>query len=353
MLVLGYVRVSTIEQEQGFGQEVQEEAIRAHCAVNGLDEPEIVRESKSGESLLDREEIKDVILRAETAQGAGDTAHVVFYRLDRLSRDLIDQEVTVGRAMRSGFRLHSTFASEQDTLNPAFMGDPTRTLIRQVFGIFNQFEKANIQMRLDGGLRAKGKTGGSTGGRMPFGYWASNADIIVHPQEAPAVRRCFALVGQGIDMASVAVVLGREFPEQCAHWQKSYISRVIDRKDLYVFGLYRPRGAAQAVHRPELVIVQPTEYELAVRGDASWAPPVASPKGTIDWSKLPDPLPVEAMASLLGRNSVEIRAAAVIHSIPILWERGKPKLTKQGARKLAGIAAEQGWPASQKVLDPL
>jgi len=347
MLVIGYVRVSTIEQEQGFGPEVQEEAIRAHCVANGLGEPEIVRESKSGESLLDREEIKEVVARAESSQSAGVPAHVVFYRLDRLSRDLIDQEVTVGRAMRSGFRLHSTFSSEQDTLNPAFMGDPTRTLIRQVFGIFNQFEKANIQLRLDGGLRAKGKTGGSTGGRMPFGYWASNADIVVHAQEAPAVRRCFALVGQGIDMASVAVILGREFPDQCAHWQKSYVSRVIVRKELYVDGLYRPRGAAKAVHRPELVIVQPSEYVRAVDGDGSWAKAVA-PKGAITWDSIPDPVPFSTLAILIGCTEEQARSRAVELNLPILWVKGKARMTKALAQRLEVTEADTSTGASQK-----
>ncbi len=342
VLVLGYVRVSTIEQEQGFGPEVQEEAIRAHCKTNGLDEPEIICESKSGESLLDREEIKEVLMRAEEAQAAGNAAHVVFYRLDRLSRDLIDQEVTVGKAMRTGFRLHSTFASEQDTLNPAFMGDPTRTLIRQVFGIFNQFEKANIQLRLDGGLRAKGKKGGSTGGRMAFGYWASNQDITVHPQEAPAVRRCFALVGQGIDLASVAVILGREFPDHCAHWQKSYVSRVIDRKDLYVFGRYRPRGADKATVRPELVIVQPTEYERAVQGDGSWAEPETKASGEIVWGNVPDPVPVSTLAVLLDRTQDQVRNRAVVMAVPVLWEKGKAKIPKVYAIKMAEHIAQMG-----------
>lgn len=347
MLVIGYVRVSTIEQEQGFGPEVQEEAIRAHCKANSLDEPEIVRESKSGESLLDREEIKEVIMRAEEAQGAGNAAHVVFYRLDRLSRDLIDQEVTVGKAMRTGFRLHSTFASEQDTLNPAFMGDPTRTLIRQVFGIFNQFEKANIQLRLDGGLRAKGKKGGSTGGRMPFGYWASNQDITVHPQEAPAVRRCFALVGQGVDMASVAVILGREFPEHCAWWQKSYVSRVIDRKDLYVFGRYRPRGADKVTVRPELVIVQPSEYQRAVDGDGSWAEPDGVSFGEIIWSNVPDPVPVSTIALLLDLTQDQVRQRAVVLALPVLWEKGKAKIPKAHAMALAAHIRQVAAP-SQK-----
>lgn len=333
MLVIGYVRVSTIEQEQGFGPEVQEGAIKAHCVANALGEPEIVRESKSGESLLSRDEIREVIRRAEEAQAAGEQVHVIFYRLDRLSRDLIDQEATVARAMRSGFRMHSTAASEQDTLNPEFLGDPTRTLIRQVFGMFNQFDKYRIQDRLDGGLKAKGKTGGSTGGRMPFGYWASNQDIIIHAQESPAVRRCFSLVGQGIDMASVAVILGREFPEQCGHWQKSNVSRCVDKKDMCVFGMYRPRGAAKAVHRPELIIVKKEEYDRAVNGDGSWAPPV-KPTGVVEWDRLPDPVPVETLAMLFDVTPARIKAEATVQGVPILWDKSKAKIGKDRARKL-------------------
>lgn len=336
ILVLGYGRVSTIEQEQGFGFEVQDEAMETYCEVNGLPEPEIVHESQSGESLLDREEVRQVLARAALEQEAGHQVHVVFYRLDRLSRDLIDQEVIVGQAKRSGFRLHSTFATENDTLNPAYLGDPTRTLIRQVLGMFNQYDKAIIQLRLDGGLRAKGKTGGSTGGRMPFGYWASNQDIIIHPQEAEAVRRLYALAAQGLDFASIAVILGREFPTHCAHWQKSYISRAIDRKDLYVFGVYKPRGAAKPVTRPELIIVTESEYKRACAGDGSWAP---APKGSgeIRWDELPDPVPVQTLATLLDLPVEGVRQRAVAHSLPITWDKGKAKISRMAAQQLVSV----------------
>lgn len=159
MLVLGYVRVSSTEQEQGFGPQVQEAAIRSYCREHQLGEPEIVHESASAENIVQRVEIKAVLHRVKAAQAAGTPAHVVFYRLDRLARNLSDQEVVVGLALTHRFRLHSTFSAEADTLNPAYAGDPMRTLIRQVFGMFAQFERATIQGRLDAGLAEKAKRG--------------------------------------------------------------------------------------------------------------------------------------------------------------------------------------------------
>lgn len=334
LLVLGYVRVSTIEQTEGFGPAVQEAAIKAYCQKHKLDEPEIVFESKSGESLLERAEIRDAIVRAEEAQTLGEQAHIVFYRLDRLSRDLIDQEVTVGRAMKSGFRLHSTFQSESDTLDPAYMGDPARTLIRQVFGIFNQFEKANIQMRLDGGLRAKGRTGASTGGRYPFGYYGADHDIAKHPDEAPAVRRCFALAGQGLDLASTAAALAREFPGQCSHWSKSYVKRVLDRKDLYVFGWYKSRMGVTPVKRQDLVIVTEEEYSKAMGGDGTWAEPGREPGGSVNWDLMTDSLPLGAVALLINRPVVWCQRMIAEKSLGMKWEKQKPFVSRLAARVL-------------------
>jgi DNA invertase Pin-like site-specific DNA recombinase len=333
VLVLGYVRVSTIEQESGFGPEVQTRAIQEFCQQNGLSSPEIICESMSGESLLARHEIKQVLARVEQAQESGTPAHVVFYRLDRLARDLIDQESVVVRSMRSGFRMHSTMPAEADTLNPAMVGDPMRTAIRQFFGIFNQLEKATIQMRLEGGLFAKARTGGSTGGRLPFGYYASNQDIAVHPQEAPAVRRAFALHTQGLDLASIAAVLAREFPEQCGHWSKSFVKRVLDRKDLYVHGHYRTRVGVEAVRRPELVIVSEDEYQRALKGDVSWAPmPMVA--GEINWDQVPNPVAVPTLSLLISQSTAWVQRMVTEKGLGATWRGSRMYVSHLAAREL-------------------
>src|SRR5271156_3356835 len=119
-LVLGYVRVSSTEQEHGYGPDVQEQAIRAYCLHRKLDGPKMVRETASAESIIGRREFNQLIKMAEVSQLAGTQVHIIFHKLDRLARELMDQEVVVGRALKFGFRLYSTQPAEADILDPAY-----------------------------------------------------------------------------------------------------------------------------------------------------------------------------------------------------------------------------------------
>jgi site-specific DNA recombinase len=255
MLTLGYVRVSSIEQEQGFGPEVQEAAIRAYCREHALGDPEIAHESASAESIVQRVEIKALLHRAKQAQDGGTPAHVVFYRLDRLARNLLDQESVVGLSLKHGFRLHSTFSAEAEPLDPAYAGDPMRVAIRQFFGIFSQLERATIQGRLDAGLAAKAKQGGSTGGKPPFGYWCVNQDVAIDPEAAEIVRLVYQLHQRGFDQRSIAAQCARQCPQRCASWGNTQVSRILKRKALYGQGHYKSRMGEAVVVRPELCIL--------------------------------------------------------------------------------------------------
>lgn len=295
-LVIGYTRVSAIEQEQGYGPDVQAYRITDYSKSYGLPSPEIVLESKSGESLLARQEIKIILARLQDAREKGIEAHLIFDKLDRLARDLIDQETVVANALKHGFRLHSTVSAENDTLNPVYAGDPHRVAIRQFFGMTNQLEKATIQIRLDGGLHMKAKQGGSTGGRLPFGYWSVNQELAIEPRESEAVARAFTLRDAGAEMVAIKIVLAKEFPDLCGHWEKGQVSRVLARRDLYQHGMYRTRLGVEAVFHPELVIYRPDK-------------PQAAPKHAvgIDWSSLPDQVSTLMLGVICGAGEHWIR----------------------------------------------
>lgn len=332
MLILGYVRVSSIEQEQGFGPEVQEEAIRAHAASMGKDRAvEFVHESVSAESIVARVELKQLLHRAKDAQSQGIETHIIMYRLDRLARNLTDQETVVGFALKHGFRLHSTFAAESETLDPAYAGDPMRVLIRQVFGAFAQLDRANIQARLDGGLAAKAKTGGATGGRTPFGYMTRDNDIIVDPIAAPIVIRVFELSRQGLDQASIAAMCAREFPLRCSTWGKCNISRMLKRRRLYGHGLYRSRAGVNEVERPELRILPEREGVTAV----------ANAGGPVDWSRFPDPIATGTLSMLIDRPYAWIQKHVSAHSFAVQWLKGRMLLKRSDARLLERIAESE------------
>jgi DNA invertase Pin-like site-specific DNA recombinase len=326
LLVIGYVRVSSTEQEHGYGPEVQERAIRDYCLHKKLDGLTLVHETASGESIIGRREFNQVIKQAEAAQFAGTQAYVVFHKLDRLARDLMDQEVVVGRSLKSGFRLVSTQPAEADVLDPAYAGDAARVMIRQVLGLFNQFERATIQARLDSGLAIKAKEGGSTGGRMPFGYRAEGKDIAIDPRATEAVRRLFQMKEQELDWGSMLAVLAREFPTLCGRWNKTMLKRVLRRGALYCLGEYRTRLGVSATVRPELIIVEPGN---------SVVPSVRPLPGPIVWASLPDPLPLLTLSLLTNVTGAEIQRRVSAQGLQVIWRKSRLMLPHASAKAIA------------------
>jgi DNA invertase Pin-like site-specific DNA recombinase len=338
MLVLGYVRVSSIEQESGYGPQVQEEAIRAYCADKGLSDPEIVHETASAESLVERQQLRDLLARAKATQEDGTPTHVVFYRLDRLARQLTDQESIVGHSMRYGYQLHSTYAAEAETLSPAYAGDPMRVAIRQFFGIFSQLERATIQARLEGGRFAKAKDGGATGGRTPFGYMPKDRDIAVDPESAPIIRRVYELAHHGLDQASIAALVAREHPGPCSHWGKCQISRILARRALYAQGRYRSRLGVVEVNRPELRILPQVLGEPAPVPVATGAP--------IAWDQFPDPMPMLTLSLLLDRPAAWIQRQITDHGLRATWLKGRMLVYRTAATRLEQIVRDLAPAAS-------
>src|SRR3974377_1125906 len=90
---LAYTRVSTEEQVQGNGLEVQERAVRAFCKSQGLRLIDVISdEGVSGSNGLDtRIGLASSLARLEAAEADC----LVVYRLDRLARDFVLQELLV------------------------------------------------------------------------------------------------------------------------------------------------------------------------------------------------------------------------------------------------------------------
>ncbi|HVC26070.1 MAG TPA: recombinase family protein, partial [Acidimicrobiales bacterium] len=132
--VLGYTRVSTAEQVDGFGLDVQRGAIERYCKDHGL---RLVRvfsdEGQSGSNGLDtRVELAEALALVERGEVAG----LVVYRLDRLARDLLLQETLMARMRQAGAEVLSVSEPDIDS------DDATRVLVRQVLGSISQYERA-------------------------------------------------------------------------------------------------------------------------------------------------------------------------------------------------------------------
>jgi DNA invertase Pin-like site-specific DNA recombinase len=226
---IGYVRVSTTEQVEGFGLSVQEEAVRGFCRQHGLRLVGIERdEGISGGNGLDS---RQGLARALAALESSDADVLVVKRLDRLARDLLVQETVLERLTLHGKEVRSV--DEADITSD----DPTRVLVRQVLGAIAQYEKGVIRGRMLAGKAAKSAVGGYTGGAPPFGTRAENRELATHPDERVTIERANALCEEGLSLREIAQVLEAEGrpTKRGKRWHPATVARML-RSDACAVG---------------------------------------------------------------------------------------------------------------------
>lgn len=207
-----YLRVSGKGQIEGDGFARQLEAIKRYATAGELRIAKVFREEGvSGTTdLEDRPALMDLL----EALASNATKLVLIERLDRLARDLMVQETIIGDLRKRGFDLISV--TEPDLLQ----NDPTRILMRQIFGAIAQYEKAMIVAKLRGARqRMKAKTGRCEG-RKPYGFF---------PGEAEVIERMKQLHGSGIGFDRIALQFNLEgvATRTRGKWYGAMINRIL------------------------------------------------------------------------------------------------------------------------------
>jgi DNA invertase Pin-like site-specific DNA recombinase len=165
-----YLRVSSKGQIDGDGFTRQLEAIKRYALAQGIRIVKVFREEGvCGATDLENRPALMAVLEALAADGI---KLVLIEKLDRLARDLMVQETIIGDMRKRGFELVSV--TEPDLLQT----DPTRVLMRQIFGAIAQYEKAMIVAKLRGARqRMKAKTGRCEG-RKPYGFYEGESTVL-------------------------------------------------------------------------------------------------------------------------------------------------------------------------------
>ena len=178
--VVAYLRVSSNGQvEHGYGLESQEHACRERAKAIGADIVAVVREEGVSGKDAERPSLAEALGMVEN----GEADSIMVYRLDRLARDLVLQEIFIREIAAAGGVLLSSSASEDEVLRDD-TADPARTLMRQMLGAYAQYERSMITLRLARGRAAKRRAGkqtieagdfdsykaGKGSGSYPYGY---------------------------------------------------------------------------------------------------------------------------------------------------------------------------------------
>ena len=150
---------------------------------------------------------------------AGQVDVVVVYKIDRLSRALMD----FARLVEVFDRCGVTFVSVTQSFNTTTsMGRLTLNVLLS----FAQFEREVIGERIRDKVAASRRRGMWMGGFVPMGYRVENRKLVVHEPEAAIVRRifeCFLKVGS-------ATLMARQLRAEDV---RSHRGRVVDKGALY------------------------------------------------------------------------------------------------------------------------
>jgi DNA invertase Pin-like site-specific DNA recombinase len=209
-----YLRVSGKGQVDGDGFPRQREAIRQYAAAHGI---KIVQEYQeqgvSGTKSIEERPAFDAMMTALLANG---TRMVIVENLSRLARDLMMQETIIGVLRKGGFELVSV--AEPDLCSD----DPSRVMVRQLFGSVAQYEKSTLVLKLRGARGRARARDGRCEGRKPYGERQGEATTI---KRATAMRKA----GMSWDMVARQLNADGVTTRYGGQWFGSTISKIVRR----------------------------------------------------------------------------------------------------------------------------
>jgi site-specific DNA recombinase len=134
---------------------------------------------------------------------AGDIDRVVVYRLDRLTRSVLDWAELIGALKRRGTQLSVVSGDLR-------LGElATSDLLLNLMAAFAEYERELIRDRLRDARAAHRRHGRRSAGRIPFGYRADalSHQLVIEPTEAAVVKDVFERAASGGPTASIALVM--------------------------------------------------------------------------------------------------------------------------------------------------
>jgi DNA invertase Pin-like site-specific DNA recombinase len=213
----GYLRVSGKGQVNGDGFERQELAIRAYAAGHGIEIVKLFWEKGvCGEvETMERPAFIDMVSELS------DVRTVIVEKLDRLSRHLITQETCIADFTNSGLTLLSADPAECDLM----ANDPSRVLVRQIFGAIAQYDKAMLVAKLRAARRRCKLAGKTMEGQKPFGS---------RPGEQAIVGQIKAYRADGHSYEAIANILNADkvpTRKQGGKWFATSVKRIVTYTD--------------------------------------------------------------------------------------------------------------------------
>lgn len=196
MRVAIYIRVSTMDQVDGFSLDNQRERLMAYCTAQGWKDVIIYMDDGESGSNMDRPGLKRMIRHVKEKK----IDAVVVLKLDRLSRRQKDVLYLLEEVFEGNGVVFKSATEPFDTSTPlgkAMIG---------VLAVFAQLERDMIVERTMSGKLQRLRSGKHHGGHAPFGYrWKEDGDELeIVADEADTVQEIFLRFLDGESYSKIA-----------------------------------------------------------------------------------------------------------------------------------------------------
>lgn len=198
---VAYLRVSTEAQTEKYGLDMQKQKILDYCEKKGVVIDKWYIDGGYSGSKLDRPKIQELL--DDSKKGIIGTVYI--YKLDRMSRDVIDTLNLLYRVLPKYDVKVVSMVEDIKTENPM------DKVMLTMNAAMNQYEREVIRMRMSAGMVERVKKGlWMGGGKVPFGYYYDRNDGILHPkeEEAELVRKAYRLYIDGYSCERISKILG-------------------------------------------------------------------------------------------------------------------------------------------------
>ena len=188
--------------------------IKRYAAAHGIKIVRVYRdEGVSGTKDLEN---RPAFVEMMTALHSNGTNLVLVEKLDRLARDLMVQETIIGDLRKNGFELVSVM--EPDLLQD----DPSRKLMRQIFGAIAEYEKTMIVLKLRGARVRARANHGRCEGRKPFGHFEDEIETLARIKALRAEGMGFDRIARRLNEEQVSTRTGKP-------WHGLVVNRILTR----------------------------------------------------------------------------------------------------------------------------
>lgn len=236
-----YCRVSTREQVMyGYGIDVQKNKIQGYIDLFDIYPVTVDYFVDEGCSAKDMQ--RKEMIRLLEAVKAKDINVIIIYKLDRLSRNVLDVYNFIETLQVYGCNLISVM----DNID---IYTANGRMLVGLLAIIAQWERETVIERTMDGLNGAAKQGKFPIPTVPFGYVRIDKKLYVDPDTSKIVIRIFELAGAGVTIKEIERYLLEEYP-QC-HKDAQAIKKVLV-KPLY-YGYFEYHGVTYPNTVPAII----------------------------------------------------------------------------------------------------